>query len=77
MKEERTHEEKEEDHCCDHGHETSRIPAGVFVTVSGLFTAVGFALKWSRFQPALLAEVCFAIATIAGCVLVVPAAWRA
>lgn len=59
-------------HCADH---KSRLPARTLIAASGLLIAVGFALRWANAAP-WLAVICFAGSSLAGGLLVFPAAWR-
>ena len=62
---------------CEHGHEESPLPQAVLVTASGIFTGVGLVLGWTGVEPAWLLAAAFIIATLAGGLLVFPAAWKA
>jgi Zn2+/Cd2+-exporting ATPase len=62
---------------CEHGHDESPLPQGVLVAVSGILTGVGLVLGWMHLGPGWLVTVVFALATLAGGLLVFPAAWRA
>ena len=62
---------------CDHGHDESPLPQSALVAASGILTAVGLVLGWTDFGPLWLRTVAFAIATLAGGMLVFPAAWKA
>jgi Zn2+/Cd2+-exporting ATPase len=75
-----THDEnhKTESHCgCEHGHDDSPLPQGILVATSGILTGVGLVLCWVDLGPACLGMVIFALATLAGGLLVFPAAWKA
>ncbi|RYD19581.1 MAG: cadmium-translocating P-type ATPase, partial [Verrucomicrobiaceae bacterium] len=63
--------------CCGHGHEESPLPQGVLVTISGILTGAGLLIGWTASGPAWLETVVFAIATLAGGLLVFPHAWKA
>ncbi len=61
---------------CDHcEHHDSRLPARTLIAASGLLTGLGLVLHWTK-GPAALATTAFALATLAGGMLVFPAAWR-
>lgn len=62
---------------CEHCHEESSLPQGTLVASAGILTGVGLLLDW--FFPGLgkLATTAFALATLAGGLLVFPAAWGA
>lgn len=62
---------------CEHGHDNTRLPRGFLVSASGVLTAFGLAWRWAQGQPPIVAELAFALATVAGGLLVFPAAWRA
>jgi Cd2+/Zn2+-exporting ATPase len=62
---------------CEHGHDDSPLPQGVLVSASGILTGVGLVLGWMDIGPAWLGTVIFALATLAGGMLVFPAAWKA
>jgi Cd2+/Zn2+-exporting ATPase len=65
-------------HCgCEHGHGDSPLPQTWLVAASGILTAVGLVLGWTDFGPLWLRTGAFAIATLAGGMLVFPAAWKA
>ena len=62
---------------CEHGHDESPLPQGVLVTTSGILTGAGLVLGWMDTGPAWLQTAIFAVATLAGGLLVFPAAWKA
>lgn len=62
---------------CEHGHDESPLPQSALVAASGILTAVGLVLGWTDFGPLWLRTAAFAIATLAGGMLVFPAAWKA
>lgn len=62
---------------CEHGHEESSLPQGFLVASSGLLTGLGLLTGWISLGPAWLGTVLFAAATLAGGLLVFPAAWGA
>ena len=62
---------------CEHCHEESSLPQETLVAASGVLTGVGLLLHWFHFGPEWLATAAFAAATIAGGLLVFPAAWGA
>lgn len=62
---------------CEHGHDDSPLPQGVLVGASGVLTGVGLMLGWMDIGPEWLETLAFAIATLAGGMLVFPAAWKA
>lgn len=62
---------------CEHGHDDTKLPRGFLVGASGFFTGLGLILEWFNMGHPLVATGAFAIATIAGGLLVFPAAWRA
>jgi Cd2+/Zn2+-exporting ATPase len=69
---------KEESHGgCQHGHDESPLPQSVLVASSGILTGAGLALGWLGIGPGWLQTTFFAIATLAGGLLVFPAAWKA
>jgi Cd2+/Zn2+-exporting ATPase len=63
---------------CDHcGHDESPLPQGLLVTISGVLTTIGLVLGWMKIGPDWLGMGAFAIATLAGGMLVFPPAWKA
>ncbi|OYV06549.1 MAG: cadmium-translocating P-type ATPase [Verrucomicrobiales bacterium VVV1] len=62
---------------CEHAHSESPLPQGVLVAISGILTGAGLVLGWMDTGPAWLQTAIFAIATLAGGLLVFPAAWKA
>ena len=62
---------------CEHGHDDTPLPRNALVVSSGSLLGIGMLLQWLKLGPALLPTVCFALATLAGGLLVVPAAWGA
>ncbi len=62
---------------CEHCHEESSLPQATLVAAGGALTGIGLLLHWLQFGPGWLATVAFAAATIAGGLLVFPAAWGA
>lgn len=62
---------------CEHCHDESPLPQGTLVTASGALTGIGLILDWLHFGPQWLATATFAAATLAGGLLVFPAAWGA
>ena len=62
---------------CEHCHEESPLPQGALVVTSGVLTGIGLLLHWFHLGPGWLATVTFATATLAGGLLVFPAAWGA
>jgi Zn2+/Cd2+-exporting ATPase len=62
---------------CEHCHAESRLPQEWLVGISGFLTAAGFSLTWLKLGPEWWAQSLFAAATLAGALLVFPAAWGA
>ena len=62
---------------CEHRHEESPLPQGALVVASGVLTGIGLLLHWLHLGPGWLATAAFAAATLAGGLLVFPAAWGA
>ena len=62
---------------CDHGHDVSRLPRTFLVSSSGALTGIGLILGWLHTGPPWLGTASFALATLAGGLLVFPAAWKA
>lgn len=62
---------------CEHGHDDTKLPRGFLVGASGALTGLGLLIEWLHWAPEWAANTCFALATIAGGLLVFPAAWRA
>ena len=72
------HETKAAASCgCEHGHDESPLPQGVLVGISGILTGAGLGIGWMDIGPGWLETLVFAIATLAGGLLVFPAAWKA
>lgn len=63
---------------CDHcgGHDP-RLPTRTLIAVSGLMVALGLFLEWSGGVPGWAVLAAHAFATLAGGLLVFPAAWKA
>ena len=62
---------------CEHCHEESPLPQEKLVAASGFLTGIGLVLHWLHFGSDWLATAAFAAATVAGGLLVFPAAWGA
>ncbi|MDZ4405541.1 heavy metal translocating P-type ATPase [Prosthecobacter sp.] len=62
---------------CEHGHDATSLPRNALVITSGTLLTLGLLLGWFGIGPAGVQMICFAIATVAGGLLVVPAAWGA
>ncbi|MBE2284649.1 MAG: cadmium-translocating P-type ATPase [Prosthecobacter sp.] len=62
---------------CEHGHDETSLPQKALVVASGLFLGIGLAFRWLNLGPGALHEGCFALATLAGGLLVVPPAFNA
>lgn len=62
---------------CEHCHEESPLPQGLLVIASGVLTGSGLALHWLHLGPEWLSIAAYAAATLAGGLLVFPAAWGA
>lgn len=62
---------------CEHGHDDTPLPRNALVITSGALLTLGLLLQWLKLGPPWPATVCFAIATVAGGLLVVPAAFGA
>jgi Zn2+/Cd2+-exporting ATPase len=62
---------------CEHCHEDSPLPQEALVAASGALTGLGLLLHWFHPDPAWQATAAFAAATLAGGLLVFPAAWGA
>ncbi|WP_395745521.1 heavy metal translocating P-type ATPase [Prosthecobacter sp.] len=56
---------------CEHGHDNSPLPRNALVAASGLLLGLGMV-----FSSPLIKNICFALSTLAGALLVVPAAWQ-
>jgi Zn2+/Cd2+-exporting ATPase len=66
--------------CCEHCHphdDSLALPANLLVSLSGAFIATGMILGWTVSPPAWLLTLLYALATLAGGLLVFPAAFRA
>jgi Zn2+/Cd2+-exporting ATPase len=61
---------------CEHGHHESPLPQGRLVAAAGIFTGAGLTLGWMHLGPGWLGTMMFALATLAGGLLVFPAAWK-
>ncbi|GAA5129362.1 cadmium-translocating P-type ATPase [Luteolibacter yonseiensis] len=62
---------------CEHCHEDSSLPQGTLVAAAGAFTGVGLLVDWLFPHLELFGTIAFAAATVAGGLLVFPAAWGA
>ena len=62
---------------CEHGHDESPLPQGALVVTSGILTGIGLLLHWFHLGPEWVSKAAFVAATIAGGLLVFPAAWGA
>ena len=62
---------------CEHAHDESPLPQGVLVAAAGILTGIGLVLGWMDMGPGWLQTAAFAVATLAGGLLVFPAAWKA
>ena len=62
---------------CEHGHDDTPLPRNALVIASGTLLTLGLLLQWLKIGPPWLATICFAAATLAGGLLVVPAAFAA
>ncbi len=72
------HENSHKPSCgCEHGHDESRLPQEALVTAAGVLTGLGLLLGWTHVRPDWLPLAAFALATLAGGVLVFPAAFKA
>ncbi len=79
MSTEPEHKEDEASHCstCEHGHDETSLPRNALVITSGVLLGVGLLLQWLKIEPSWLSTVTFALSTLAGGLLVVPAAFGA
>lgn len=62
---------------CEHGHDDTPLPRNALVIGSGALLGSGMLLQWLKLGPPLLHTGCFALATLAGGLLVFPAAFKA
>lgn len=62
---------------CEHCHEESPLPQGALVAASGILTGIGLLINWFFPKEGYFSIPSFAAATIAGGLLVFPAAWGA
>lgn len=62
---------------CEHGHDETSLPRNALVITSGTLLACGLLLQWFKLGPPMLQTISFALATLAGGLLVVPAAFGA
>ena len=62
---------------CEHCHAESPLPQGTLVAAAGILTGIGLLVQWLHVGPGWLATAAFAVATLAGGLLVFPAAWGA
>lgn len=63
--------------CCEHSHAESSLPQEWLVALAGGLTGIGLLVRWFKLGPEGLQLAIFAAATIAGGLLVFPAAWGA
>ena len=73
------HDESEPKSCgsCEHGHDDTTLPRNALVIASGALLGAGMLLQWLKLGPPLLHTSCYALATLAGGLLVFPAAFKA
>ncbi len=62
---------------CEHGHDDTPLPRNALVIISGVLLGSGLLLQWLKLGPVQLHTACFALATLAGGLLVFPAAFKA
>ncbi|MES2597047.1 MAG: heavy metal translocating P-type ATPase [Verrucomicrobiota bacterium] len=62
---------------CEHGHDDTSLPRNALVITSGTLLTLGILLHWLGIRPDIIATICFALSTLAGGLLVAPAAWGA
>jgi Cd2+/Zn2+-exporting ATPase len=62
---------------CEHSHAETSLPQSALVAFCGTLTGIGLFIKWMHAGPGWLAMLVFGIATLAGGMLVFPAAWKA
>ncbi len=62
---------------CEHGHDDTPLPRNALVITSGALLTAGLLLQWFQTEPPWLTTVCFAVATLAGGLLIAPAAFGA
>ncbi|MBL9184053.1 MAG: cadmium-translocating P-type ATPase [Verrucomicrobiaceae bacterium] len=62
---------------CEHGHDETSLPRNALVIASGALLGLGMLLQWLKLGPSMLHTGCFAFATLAGGLLVFPAAFKA
>lgn len=62
---------------CEHGHDETSLPRNALVISSGVLLGAGLLLQWFKLGSPMLHNLCFALATVAGGLLVVPAAFGA
>ncbi|MFN0080159.1 MAG: heavy metal translocating P-type ATPase [Prosthecobacter sp.] len=74
-----SHDKSESKSCgsCEHGHDDTPLPRNTLVIASGSLLGSGMLLQWLKTGPVLLPTIFFGLATLAGGLLVVPAAWGA
>lgn len=77
MSTEHHHETDAKSGTCEHGHDGTTLPRNTLVISSGTLLSLGLLLRWSGIGSVALQTICFALATLAGGLLVVPAAWAA
>lgn len=62
---------------CEHCHDESGLPQGLLVGMAGGLLAVGLVLGWTGVGPGGWQLAAYALGTLAGGLLVFPAAWKA
>ena len=62
---------------CEHGHDETSLPRNALVITSGTLLTCGLLLQWFKLGPPMLQTISFALATFAGGLLVIPAAFGA
>ncbi|MGV3664399.1 MAG: heavy metal translocating P-type ATPase [Prosthecobacter sp.] len=59
---------------CEHGHDETTLPRNALVIASGALLSMGLLLQWRMAGPEWMPTLCFALSTVVGGLLVVPAA---
>lgn len=62
---------------CQHGHDDTPLPRATLVTLSGALLGLGLLLQMLSIGPPIAPVICYAIASLAGGLLVFPAAFAA
>src|SRR5690606_30587165 len=74
-----SHGKSEAESCgsCECGHANTPLPRNALVVFSGALLTCGMFLQWLKLGPSWIGATCFALATLAGGLLILAAAFKA